>query len=50
VYRQLGDVLEGRNSSPDFAHLDAAERTQIREILWETKPEVRPFWAAPAKG
>src|SRR5262249_50035840 len=35
VYRRLRDVLAGRDKSPDFAHLSAADRTAILEILRE---------------
>jgi hypothetical protein len=38
-YRRLHDVLAGVDTSPDFAHLDAADRRAIDEILRATKPE-----------
>jgi hypothetical protein len=37
LYRRLGDVLTGRDQSARFAHLTAADRTAILEILRETK-------------
>lgn len=36
VISQLRDVLEGRDQSPDFAHLDPEDRRAILEILRET--------------
>jgi hypothetical protein len=46
VYRQLKDVLTGRDSSPDFAHLSPADREAILEILLDTKPDLRTRWDA----
>ena len=39
VYARLGDVLNGRDQSPGYAHLSADERRTLREILIATKPE-----------
>jgi hypothetical protein len=36
VFRRLGEILSGRDASPDFASLSAADRTALREILVET--------------
>src|SRR4051812_13729994 len=38
VYRRLGEVLDGTDTRPEFAHLSAADRAAILEILEETKP------------
>jgi hypothetical protein len=38
-YRRLRDVLEGRDTSEDFASLSADDRRVIREILSATKPD-----------
>jgi hypothetical protein len=38
-YGRLDDVLTGRDTGEDFAHLNAADRTAIREILLATKPD-----------
>ena len=38
-YRRLREVLEGADASGDFAALTAADRTAIREILRDTKPD-----------
>ncbi len=39
VYRRLNAVLTGADASEDFAHLTAADRTAILEILRDTKPD-----------
>jgi hypothetical protein len=39
LYRRLDEVLAGQDASDDFAHLTAGDRTAIREILRDTKPE-----------
>jgi hypothetical protein len=44
VHRRLGEVLSGQDQSPTFARRTAAERQAIREILEETKPELRAAW------
>lgn len=41
VIEQLLDVLEGRDQSEKFSHLDADTRRQILEILRETVPEFK---------
>jgi len=38
--RRLGEVLRGRDTSEDFAHLSAADRAAILEILRATKPDL----------
>jgi hypothetical protein len=38
-YRRLHEVLSGADTSEDFAHLSAADRAAITEILRATKPE-----------
>jgi hypothetical protein len=38
-YRRLHEVLDGAVTSEDFAHLSAADRDAILEILRATKPE-----------
>jgi hypothetical protein len=40
VLSRLQDVLTGKDTSSDFAHLNAADRQVIFEILKETMPEV----------
>ena len=36
--RRLGEVLSGKDNTPEFAHLTADDRKNIREILAATKP------------
>jgi hypothetical protein len=38
-YARLNQVLTGADSSEDFAHLAAADRAAILEILRATKPD-----------
>ncbi len=42
--QRMWDVLSGKDSSPEFAHLSSADRTAIREILIATKPTLPPYW------
>lgn len=39
IYRRLGEVLDGRDTRPAFAHLSSGDRRAVLEILRETKPE-----------
>lgn len=39
VFRRLHEVLDGQDQSEKFAHLSAADRTAIREILTDTLPD-----------
>ena len=41
VYQRLIEVLTNKDESSDFAHLTAADRQAVLEILTETKPEFR---------
>jgi len=36
--RRLVEILSGKDTSPEFSHLNAEDRAAIREILLETKP------------
>jgi hypothetical protein len=49
VWRRLHDVLTGRDTSKDFAHLSAADRQAVREILVATKSGLPAYWR-PAAG
>ncbi len=40
VTERLTRVLKGEDNSDDFAHLSAATRRQILEILQDTKPDL----------
>jgi hypothetical protein len=44
VLQRLWDVLSGKDTSADFAHLSSADRQAIREILLETKPNLPAYW------
>lgn len=44
IYRRLHDVLTGKDQGAAFAHLSAAERRNIREILQETKKDLPGNW------
>lgn len=44
VYHRLWDVLTGKDTGKEFAHLSAADRAAIREILIETKPNLPAYW------
>ena len=44
VLQRLRDVLDGKDTSPEFAHLSPADRTAIREILIATKPNLPACW------
>lgn len=44
VYRRLWEVLTGKDTSADFAHLSAEDRQAILEILRETKEGLPDYW------
>jgi len=44
VGKRLGEVLSGSDQSHEFAHLSAADRRAILEILKETKPDLAASW------
>jgi hypothetical protein len=44
VYARLLEVLDGRDTSGDFAHLGTFERTTIKSILRETKSDLPANW------
>jgi len=46
VWRRLWEVVTGRNTSRDYAHLTAADRKAIREILADTHPGRPEYWRA----
>jgi hypothetical protein len=43
VYRRLWEVLDGRDTSPEFAHLTAPDRAAVLQILEATKPDFAAF-------
>ncbi|MGD1070082.1 MAG: hypothetical protein ABSB15_08065 [Bryobacteraceae bacterium] len=46
LYRRLWEVLTGKDSSPEFAHLTAGDRKAIFEILLATKKGLPGYWPA----
>jgi hypothetical protein len=44
VYRRLWEVVSGRDQTKEFAHLTAADRRAIKEILVDTKKELPDYW------
>ena len=44
VYRRLWQVLSGEDQSQEFAHLSAADRRAILEILRDTKQGLPSYW------
>jgi hypothetical protein len=42
----IWEVLTGKGTSKEFAHLSAADRQAIREILIATKPNLPDYWRA----
>lgn len=47
VYRRLWEVLTGKDTSKSFAHLSAADRKAILEILCDTKKGLPKEWHKP---
>ena len=50
VMRRLWEVLSGKDQSKEFAHLSAADRRAILEILRATKKDLPKYWQTPAAG
>jgi hypothetical protein len=48
VYRRLWAVLNGTDTSEDFARLSTADRKAILEILRETKANLPDEWRRKA--
>lgn len=44
VLQRLWNILEGKETSSDFAHLTAADRLAIKQILQATKPNLPAYW------
>jgi hypothetical protein len=44
VLKRLWDILNGRDTSAAFAHLTAADRRAILDILLQTKPTLPGYW------
>ena len=43
VYHRLADILSGRDKSAPYAHLSAADRATVLQILTQTKPAFTTF-------
>jgi hypothetical protein len=50
VLRRLWDILSGKDQSKEFAHLSAADRRAILEILRATKKDLPKYWQASGVG
>ena len=48
LYQRLWDVLTGRDVSPPFQAIPAADRTTLREILQTTLTGLPAYWKVPA--
>jgi hypothetical protein len=48
VLRRIWDVLSGKEKDREFAHLSAADRKAIREILAATKKNLPAYWRSGA--
>ncbi|PHS18483.1 MAG: hypothetical protein COA78_02095 [Blastopirellula sp.] len=46
IYRQLWEILTGKNTDEDYAHLSPKDRQAILEILRETKDDLPKYWAS----
>jgi hypothetical protein len=46
LYQRLWEVLTGQDQSPKYAHLSAADRQAILDILRDTKPQLPAYWTA----
>jgi hypothetical protein len=44
VYLRLWEVLSGKEQSKQFAHLTAADRQAVLEILREMKKSLPGYW------
>ena len=44
IYQQLHDVLTGKDTDPDFAHLAQDDRQAILAILRQTKQGLSDYW------
>jgi hypothetical protein len=44
VYRRLHEVLTGKDQGRAFAHLTAADRQAVLEILRDTLPDLPEEW------
>jgi hypothetical protein len=50
VLRRMWEVLSDGDQNEKFAHLKAADRSAILDILRQTLPDLPAYWHAPASG
>ena len=50
IYQRVYDVLTGKDTSPRFKHLSAADRQAILEIVRDTKTDLPAYWKTPVTG
>jgi hypothetical protein len=50
VLRRMWEVLSGQDASEKFAHLSAADRKAVLEILRDTLPDLPDYWKASRSG
>jgi hypothetical protein len=48
IYQRVYEVLTGKDASPRFKHLSAADRQAILEIIRETKTHLPAYWVIAA--
>lgn len=48
VYQRIADILSGRDQSPTYSHLSAADRATALQILTQTKPAFAAYTRAHA--
>ena len=48
IYAELWDVLGGRKTGKEFAHLGEEDRRAILDILRDTKPNLPDYWKGPS--
>jgi hypothetical protein len=48
VLRRTWEVLCGKDTSPEFAHLSPEDRKAVLEILHDTKPGLPDYWHLPS--
>ena len=48
ILQRLWDILNGRDSDPDFAAIPESDRKAILEILRDTKPNLPDYWRQSA--
>ncbi len=46
LYRRFAEILAGQDRSAPYAQLSASDARAVVQILTDTKPEFRSYWAA----